>query len=119
MAMTWDMHTSGLDVGKLVQPLRYTTTEADATRVRVFLDLSTKLGSWTLNVNRGLDYERMLSPTASDAERAAYVRDLVLDDPGVEDVIGEPAVTVDGGTLDVYAQFMTADGVIVTIGEVP
>jgi len=116
MAMTWDMVTSGPDRGKLISPLRYTTTEEDATRVRVYLSLATPLGSYVFGNEDGLNHERMLAADATDAERSAYVRDVVLDDPGVEEIIGEPTIEVDGPTLIVSATFRTTTGAIISTG---
>jgi hypothetical protein len=116
MAMTWDMITSGPNAGEIIRPPVYTTTEADATRVRVFLSLATVLGSYVFDLEDGLPVERMLAPDASDAERSSYVRDLVLRDPGVEEIIGEPIVTTTDGTLAIEATFRTTTGVVITVG---
>lgn len=116
MAMTWDMHTSGPNAGQLLRPLAYTQTEDDATRVRVYLRLATQLGEYLLRMSEGLDHRRMLAPDATDAERAADVRAVVLGDPGVAEVIGEPLVDTAGGVLTVSAAFRTITGAIVTVG---
>lgn len=116
MAATWDMLTSGPDRGTVLRPPTYTVTEEDATRVRVYLQLATPLGSYLLDTSQGLDHERMLSPLASNAERSAYVRAVVLADPGVEEIIGEPTIVVDGDRLDVSATFLTTTGAVVSIG---
>ena len=116
MAATWDMITSGPERGTVIRPPVYTTTEEDATRVRVYLQLATPLGEYLFDTTQGLDFARMLSPLASDAERVAYARAVVLADPGVEEIIGEPVIIVDGVTLDVTATFRTTTGVVVSIG---
>ena len=83
MAMTWDMVTSGSTAGTVIRPPRYTETEDDATRVRVWLRLATPRGEYALDVRQGLDHRRMLDPDTTDAERAALVRAEDIRDPGV------------------------------------
>lgn len=119
MAMTWDMYTSGPYVGQVKRPLRYTETEDDACRVRVYCQLATSFGKYVFNTEEGLDYERILDPTATDAERGAMVRDIVLADEHVESVEEGPDVTVNlgapaGPTVSIKVTFKTVTGT--TIG---
>lgn len=83
---TWDAHTSGPLAGQLKRPLAYTADTDQSTRVRVFFKLATPLGEWRLRTSEGLDEQRMLDPQVSDTERSALVRDLVLEDAGVDTV---------------------------------
>jgi hypothetical protein len=118
MPATWDMHTSGDSAGQLIRPLQYTATEADATRVRLYLMLSTNLGTWRFDTEVGLDYSRIFDPLTSDNERTALVRDIVLDDPGIASILVGPEVSLNDdktiATISVTA--LAVDGTPITIG---
>lgn len=121
MNATWDMYTSGENAGSVIRPLRYTETPDDAIRVIVWCQIATPLGKYRLRLGEGLDHERMLSPDASDEERGAYVRDLVLGVPGVIAVVDGPDITlgddpVANSTLDITVTFRTASGAVITVG---
>lgn len=119
--MTFDMYTSGPNAGAVIRPLQYTTTEDDATRVKVYLQLATPFGKYVYDTEEGLDYERILDPTTSDDERGALVRDVVLQDERVEAVVFGPSVTVDydadnGPEVTITVTFRTITGTIIEIG---
>lgn len=121
----WDMHTSGPLAGQVKQPLAYTTTEEGSIRVQVYLDLATEFGEWALNETRGLAARRMIDPEASDEERAALVRDVILfvDEaprPGVvaaDPVDVETDIEAEGGPrVTVTAACQLSSGETVTLG---
>lgn len=114
---TLDMYTSGNNAGQVKRPLVYTTTEDDATRVKIYLQLATPLGEYLLDTDEGLDHELILT-TDSDEERAALVRDLVLADERVESIVEGPTVTVDADniTVAIAVTFKTITGTLVSIG---
>ena len=111
----WDMITEGDDAGQLLRPLTYTTTAENATRVRVWLKLATPLGAYKLGPSEGLDIERLLQPDTPNAERVAYVRELVLADEGVDSVIGEPTVDITDGLLDIRITLRTTSGAVLNL----
>jgi hypothetical protein len=119
--MTFDMYTSGENAGEVIRPLQYTTTEDDATRVKVYLQLATPFGKYVYDTDEGLDYDRILDPTTSDDERGALVRDVVLQDERVESVVFGPSVTVDydadnGPEVTIKVTFRTITGTVIEIG---
>lgn len=119
--MTLDMYTIGANAGQVIRPLQYTTTEDDATRVKVYLQLATPFGKYVYDTDEGLDYDRILDPMTSDEERGALVRDVVLSDERVESVVDGPTVTVDydaanGPEVTIEVAFQTITGTIITIG---
>jgi hypothetical protein len=114
--MTWDMYTSGDDAGQLIRPLQYTTSEADATRVRIYLKLATPLGQWKFDVLDGIDHALMLAPDTSDEYRIAIVRDIVLNDPGVASITVGPTVTITDNLLSISVTCLTTTGQIISIG---
>jgi hypothetical protein len=118
---TFDMITSGEGTGELVRPLAYTTTEDDATRVKVYLQLATPFETYLYKTDEGLDIERILEPSCSDEERGALVRDVVMADERVESVVSGPTVTVDydaddGPEVTIDVTFQTITGTLITIG---
>jgi hypothetical protein len=104
-AKVYDINTTGETIGttlhgQLFTPLRYTETDDDTVRVSVWQDLSTRIGSDPLAIERGLDHEDMLDGGTSDEERSAMVTEVVLANPGVAAVTQEPTVVVsEGGQL--------------------
>ncbi len=113
---TWDMITSGPDAGTVIHPPTYTTTEDQATRVQVYLSITTELGSWRLDTSEGLDHERILQPTTSDREREQLLTELVLDHARVTAVTEASVVTAkDGLSVDISATF-TTDTASLTVG---
>ncbi len=116
--MTWDMWTSGDDVGQIKRPLAYTTDEDEATRVKVYLQLATSFGKYVFDTDEGLDYFRILDPNCSDDERAALVRAVVLDNERVDSVVAGPTVTVDldTATVTITVTFRTITGAVIGIG---
>lgn len=119
--MTWDMTTSGPDAGKLTRPLAYTIDEDQATRVKVFLQLATPLGTNRYKDKDGLDHARILDSTTSDAERGELVRDVILADERAERMDDEPSVVTEldaspGPRVTITASFFTITGVEITIG---
>jgi len=118
--MTWDMVTAGPEAGTLIRPLVYTETEDEATRVKLWVQLATLLGSYLLATNEGLDHRRMLLSEVDDDERAALVRALLLDDERVA-TVDDVRVTTDlgfegGPRVEVEADYTTITGTPDTIG---
>lgn len=118
---TFDMITNGEGAGELVRPLAYTTTDDDATRVKVYLQLATPAGKYLYQTDEGLDFDRILDPTCGDEERGALVRDVVMADERVEAVVDGPTVSVDydanpGPEVTIEVTFRTITGTLITIG---
>lgn len=112
---TIDINTSvdtidGTPPGEAFQPPRYTTTRADEIRVGVWMQLATRQGSYRLDLADGLDFQEILDPATSDAERAANVTELILAFPGVTGITEGPVVVVDGGTVSISVTATTVDG---------
>ncbi len=112
---TIDINTSqetvnGAEPGQAFIPPRYTTTRADEIRVGVYLQLRTRLGSYRFDLTDGLDYEDLLDPSTSDAERAAQVAEVVSAFPGVTGISEGPTVVVDGAEATITLTATTEDG---------
>ena len=107
----YDMHTDGPLVGQVKQPMRYTETQERSTIVQMWEDLATPLGSWAQNLLRGLNFQRMLDPEATDEERAALVRGVL------ERVDGRPrpgVASVDPVDVETDLGFAAGPRVVVT-----
>lgn len=110
---TSDETVDGTPPGQTFQPLRYTTTRRDEIRVGIWTLLLTPLGSYRLIESQGLDIESILDPSASDAERAALVGEIVLGFPGVTAILEGPTVVIQNGILaSISVRAETVDGPI-------
>lgn len=114
---TIDINTSldtvdGAEPGQAFIPPRYTTTRADEIRVGVFLLLATRRTTYAFDTREGLDYEELLDPSTSDAERAANVAEVVASFPGVTGISEGPTVTIsdDGTAATITLRATVADG---------
>jgi hypothetical protein len=84
----WDMITSGPDAGTVIQPLRYTQTPGESTRVNAWNQLATKLRSYKLRRPDGLDHDLILDDSSTDQDRAAEVTRSLLAVEGVASIAG-------------------------------
>lgn len=96
------------------------STGSDAARDRIFMAISTQLGEWFLDVEKGVPYTGeggILGGKRTEAEVAAIIRRVILHDPEVDrvvslDIFQDPQrrVTVTGEVL-----LSLADGTSETI----
>lgn len=66
------------------------STGADAARDRIFTALSTQLGEWFLDVEKGIPYlgeNGILGGKRTEAEVSAIIRRVILQDPEVDRIV--------------------------------
>lgn len=96
------------------------STGADAARDRIFTSISTQLGEWFLDVDKGVPYlgdAGILGGKRTEAEVAAIIRRVILQDPEADRVVSMEIIQDSQRRVTVTAEVLLglADGTSETI----